>query len=121
VQAVVPDGRRRRGRRRQLDAEADGAGEGGGVGDAGEERVGPLVDGGEPGERRRAQLAAEAVVGFAQLDRCDRQQSGQLVGDGEPGDPTADDEDPGHWCTVVSYDAPDEAAFTKAPVTQRPS
>ena len=38
-------------------------------GHAGEEGVGALVDGGQPGERRRAQLAAEAVVGLAHLDR----------------------------------------------------
>ena len=31
----------------------------------GEERVGALVDGGEPGERRRADLPAEAVAGLA--------------------------------------------------------
>ena len=58
----------RRGRRRERVTEPDPVGELGGVGNPGEERVRALVDAGQAGERRRLELAAEAIVRLRDLD-----------------------------------------------------
>ena len=106
VQPVVPDGCGRRGRRRQVELER--AGEIGGVGHAGEEGVGALVDGRQPGERGRVQLAAEPLVGFAQLDRhaLAVDERGEERRRRQPADPATDDEDALHVARMRSARAP---------------
>ncbi len=61
----------------------------------GQERVGALVDGGQAGERRRRDLAAEALGGLEHGD-LGRRLPGELERRGQPGDAAADDDDVAH-------------------------
>ena len=93
--------------RRELAAEADTSGQGGPVREPRQEGIGTFVDRLAPGERRRAQLAAEAVRVLPQHDGnvvC--QRGGQPFGNGEPGDATPDDDD-------LSCHEPVAAAMTR--------
>ncbi len=112
-QRAVPDrcvSRHRRGERR---SETDALRQRRRLWHPREEGIGAFVDGGSPGERRRAQLAADAVAALAQLDDVGTGRRGEPFGDGETGDAAADDDDPaGHVAVAAAMTRRARAAIT---------